>query len=155
MEKTGRPEYPVVFRDFNTDTYWNGIYNPNTYEFESLKPTSRVSIEDFMRTHGRPAPDFIPDADMSFNPTSNDPTVNLDSLPYTINTFKKSPAMLNAIEPADPLELGYAVNIQEQCPTIYTITKHILGNGDQELERFVNWLAYVYQTRKKLKQHGC
>lgn len=151
MEKTGRPEYPVVFRDFNTDTYWNGIYNPNTYEFESLKPTSRVSIEDFMRTHGRPAPDFIPDADMSFNPTSNDPTVNLDSLPYTINTFKKSPAMLNAIEPADPLELGYAVNIQEQCPTIYTITKHILGNGDQELERFVNWLAYVYQTRKKAK----
>lgn len=151
MEKSGRPEYPVVFRDFNTDTYWNGIYNPNNQEFESLKPTSRMSIEDFMRTHGRPAPDFIPDADMSFNPTSNDPTVNLDSLPYIINTFKKSPAMLTAIAPETALEPGYAIKIQEQCPTIYTLIKHILGNGDQEVERFINWLSFIYQTRKKAK----
>ena len=31
------------------------------------------------------------------------------------------------------------------------LLKHILGDGDQELERFVNWLAYVYQTKKKAK----
>ena len=151
MEKEGRPEYPVVFRDFNTDTYWNGIYNPNINEFENLKPTSRQSIEDFMRSHGRPAPDFVPDADMSFDPTNNGPTVDLSTVPYRVNTFKKTMFMNNAIQPSTPLELGYVSQIKDKCPTIFKLMKHILGDGEQEIERFFNWLAYVYQTKQKAK----
>lgn len=151
MKKEGRPEYPVVFRDFNTDVYWNGIFDPNLNEFTELKPTSMSSIEGFMRTHGRPTPDFVPDANMAFDPTHDGPSVDLTSLPYRINTFRRTMYMLNAISPEEPLSIGYACKIQERCPTIYTLLKHILGDGDQELERFVNWLAYIYQTKKKAK----
>jgi hypothetical protein len=151
MEKEGRPEYPVVFRDFNTDTYWNGIYNPNITEFEVLKPTSRQSIEDFMRTHGRPAPDFVPDADMSFDPTNTGPTVDLSTMPYRINTFKRTMYMNNAITPEAPIELGYVTTIENKCPTIFKLMRHILGDGQQEVERFFNWLAYIYQTKEKAK----
>jgi hypothetical protein len=151
MKKEGKADYPVVFRDFNTDTYWNGIYNPNINEFETLKPTSRQSIEDFMRSHGRPAPDFVPDADMSFDPTNTGPTVDLTSVPYRVNTFKRTMFMNNAIKPAEPLEIGYVSKIQDKCPTIYKLMKHILGDGQQEIERFFNWLAYIYQTKEKAK----
>ena len=151
MKKEGKADYPVVFRDFNTDTYWNGIYNPNISEFETLKPTSRQSIEDFMRSHGRPAPDFVPDADMSFDPTNTGPTVDLTSVPYRVNTFKRTMFMNNAIKPAEPLEMGYVSKIQDKCPTIYKLMKHILGDGQQEVERFFNWLAYIYQTKEKAK----
>ena len=151
MKKEGRPEYPVVFRDFNTDVYWNGIFDPNIEEFTELKPTSPSSIEGFMRTHGRPTPDFVPDANMAFDPTNEGPSVDLSALPYRINTFRRTMYMLNAIAPEEPLSLGYACKIQERCPTIYTLLKHILGDGDQELERFVNWLAYIYQTKQKAK----
>lgn len=151
MRKEGKADYPVVFRDFNTDTYWNGIYNPNINEFETLKPTSRQSIEDFMRSHGRPAPDFVPDADMSFDPTNTGPTVDLTSVPYRVNTFKRTMFMNNAIKPSEPLEMGYVSKIQDKCPTIYKLMKHILGDGQQEIERFFNWLAYIYQTKEKAK----
>jgi len=151
MKKEGKADYPVVFRDFNTDTYWNGIYNPNISEFETLKPTSRQSIEDFMRSHGRPAPDFVPDADMSFDPTNTGPTVDLTAVPYRVNTFKRTMFMNNAIKPAEPLEIGYVSKIQDKCPTIYKLMKHILGDGQQEVERFFNWLAYIYQTKEKAK----
>lgn len=151
MKKEGRPEYPVVFRDFNTDVYWNGIFDPNLDEFTELKPTSPSSIEGFMRTHGRPTPDFVPDANMAFDPTNEGPSVDLSALPYRINTFRRTMYMLNAIAPEEPLSLGYACKIQERCPTIYTLLKHILGDGDQELERFMNWLAYIYQTKQKAK----
>ena len=89
MKKEGRPEYPVVFRDFNTDVYWNGIFDPNLNEFTELKPTSMSSIEETMRTHGRPTPDFVPDANMAFDPTHDGPSVDLTSLPYRINTFRE------------------------------------------------------------------
>lgn len=151
MKKEGKADYPVVFRDFNTDTYWNGIYNPNVSEFETLKPTSRQSIEDFMRSHGRPAPDFVPDADMSFDPTNTGDAVDLTSLPYRVNTFKRTMYMNNAITPAEPLEIGYVSKIQEKCPVIYKLMKHILGDGQQEIDRFFNWLAYIYQTKQKAK----
>jgi hypothetical protein len=29
--------------------------------------------------------------------------------------------------------------------------RHILGDGQQEVERFFNWLAYIYQTKEKAK----
>jgi len=151
MQKEGAPEQPVVFRDFNTDVYWNGIYNPTSNDFLELKPTSRNSIEDFMRTHGRPAPDFIPDAMMSFDPQNSGPSVDLSTLPYRINTFKRTMFMKNAIEPQEPIELGYATKLTEKCPTIYKLIKHILGDGQQEVERFINWLAYIYQTKEKAK----
>lgn len=104
-----------------------------------------------MRSHGRPAPDFVPDADMSFDPTNSGPTVDLSTVPYRVNTFKRTMFMNNAIQPTTPLELGYVSQIKDKCPTIFKLMKHILGDGEQEVERFFNWLAYVYQTKQKAK----
>ena len=63
--------------------------------------------------------------------------------------YRQTDYMLNAAEPDRPLTLGQGPKIQDKCPLTYKLIHHILGNGDEEFERFVNWLAYIYQTRQK------
>ena len=151
MNDEDKPELPVAFRDFNSNTYYNGIYNPNDSKFTHLAETSSSAIEGFMRSYGRPMPDFVPEAFVFFDPTTDDPVIDLKSIPYKINTFVRTSYMDDAIVPDEPLKMGYGFHIKGKCPVIYAILRHMLGNGDQEVERFINWLAHIYQTRTKAK----
>lgn len=146
------PLRPVVLRDFYTDTYYNGLFDPNQNQFSSdypLTPTSRNSIDSFMRSHGRSEPDFIPDAKVVFDPTSEDTSVNFDKVPYFVNTYTRTPYMLKAVKPDVPLSYGNGVLLKNHCPLIHTLVYHMVGNGDAEYEHFLNWLAHIYQTKTK------
>lgn len=152
LEKSGRSEFPVALRDYESDTFYNGVYDPNNNQFSDkfpLTPVKRENIEGFFLSHGKIAPDFIPDGKIVFDPTSSEPAVNFDQMPYYVNTYHRTNAVLNAKKPAHNLEMGHAKTLARSCPMIYRIIYHMLGNGDQEFERFINWLAYVYQTRRK------
>ena len=147
-----RSPLPVILRDFYTDTYYNGVFDPNLNQFTEdfpLTPTNKTSLESFMRSHGRPEPDFVPDAQVVFDPRSSDKGINLKDVPYYVNTYKKSTYVLNAEDPKTPLNYGTAVNLSDTCPLIYKLMHHMLGNGAPETEHFVNWLAYIYQNKRK------
>ena len=152
LEKIGKAEFPIVMRDFDTDTFYAGLFNPNQNQFSDdypLTPIGKVNIEDFFMTHGKLPPDFIPDAKVKFMPTSNDPAINLNKTPYEINTFRRTRYALSPKIPAKPLEFGTAKLMERVCPLSYRIMQHMLGDGKEEFERFINWLAYIFQTRKK------
>ena len=143
---------PVVLRDFYTDTYYNGVFNPNLNQFNNdypLTPTNKTSIEGFMRSHGRTQPDFIPDAKVVFEPMSSKTSVNLDKTPFYVNMYRKSQYMLNENIIGEPLEYGTGINLKGLCPMIYTLINHILGGKNPETEHFINWLAYIYQNKSK------
>ena len=151
MEKEGRAHFPIAMRDFYTDTYYNGVFDPNLNQFSDefpLMPCSSASIEGFMRSHGRSKPDFIPDARVIFDPASNDDAVNLANVPYHINMFRKTEYML-ANREHESLSMGDAAKIADSCPLIYKLLTHILGGQSLEVEHFTNWLAYIFQTKKK------
>lgn len=151
IAENGRANYPVALRDFYTDTYYNGVFDPNLNQFSNdfpLMPCASASIEGFMRSHGRPKPDFIPDAKVVFDPASNDVAVNLTTVPYHINMFRKTEYML-ADREHEPLSMGDAAKIADSCPLIYKLMTHILGGQALEVEHFTNWLAYIFQTKKK------
>lgn len=151
MEKEGRANFPVVLRDFYTDTYYNGVFDPNLNQFSDefpLMPCSSSSIEGFMRSHGRSKPDYVPDAQVVFDPASNDDAINLTNVPYHINMFRKTEYMLSKRE-HEPLSMGDAAKIADSCPLIYKLMTHILGGQSLEVEHFTNWLAYIFQTKKK------
>ncbi len=151
MAKEGRASFPVVLRDYYTDTYYNGVFDPNLNQFSGefpLTPCAAASIEGFMRSHGRSKPDFIPDAKVIFDPVSNADAVNLSNVPYHINMFRKTEYMLSSIE-HEPLSMGDAKRIADSCPLIYKLMSHILGGKNLELEYFTNWLAYIFQTKRK------
>ena len=151
MAKEGRATFPVVLRDYYTDTHYNGVFDPNLNQFCEefpLMPCASSSIEGFMRSHGRSKPDFVPDAQVVFDPASNEPAVNLANVPYFVNMFRKTEYMLDRAY-HDPLSMGDAAKIAESCPLIYKLLTHILGGQSLEVEHFTNWLAYIFQTRKK------
>jgi hypothetical protein len=152
LEEVGHATKPIVLRDYSTDTFFNGVYDPNTKQFSKeypLTPISKMNIEDFFMNHGKVPPDFIPDGRVIFDPTSNEEAINFNKIPYYVNTYQRSDYVRNAQTPQVPLEIGHGQRIKDTCPLIHTIIYHILGNGDEEYERFINWLAYIYQTRKK------
>ena len=152
LEEVGQSCKPIVLRDYSTDTFFNGVYDPNTKQFDKefpLTPVAKNNIEDFFMNHGKLPPDFIPDGRVVFDPTSDEEAINFSKVPYYVNTYQRSAYVRNADTPETPLSMGNGQRIKDTCPLIYTIIYHILGNGDEEFERFINWLAYIYQTRKK------
>lgn len=152
LEEIGQSTRPIVLRDYKTDTFYNGVYDPNTDSFSAdfpLTPIAKNNVEDFFMNHGKVPPDFIPDGRVVFDPTSNEKAMNFSKLPYYVNTYRKTTFVRNCANPATPLEMGTSKTLSTTCPLIYKIIYHMLGNGDEELERFINWLAYIYQTRKK------
>ena len=154
LDKSGKAQFPVVLRDYYTDIYYNGVFDPNLNQFTEdypLVPTSKSSIESFMLSPGRPEPDYVRDARVVFDPTSNSPAIDLENVPYFVNMYRKTKYMLNPEQPARPLSFGHAKLISNTCPRIYTLIHHVLGNGDPEFEAFINWIAYIFQTRKKAK----
>ena len=151
MAKEGRSCFPVAMRDFYTDTYYNGVFDPNLNQFSDefpLMPCSSASIEGFMRSHGRSKPDYIPDARVIFDPASSTNGVNLTTVPYQINMFRKTEYMLSDMK-HEPLSMGDAAKIADSCPLIYKLLTHILGGQSLEVEHFTNWLAYIFQTKRK------
>jgi len=153
FKENGRANFPVVLRDFRQDVYYNGIYNPNLKQFDeefSLTPCSASSIEGFMRSHGRTKPDYVADAMVYFNPTERKDKVDLDVIPYRINTFRESRYMMLEPDPKIPvLEMGNSKQIEEITPLIYKIIHHVVGSADLETEYFINWLARIFQTKQK------
>jgi len=142
---------PIALRDFITDTYFNGIYDETLSQFTDdypLTPTSKNSINDFMRSHGRPNMDYVPDARVVFDPTNNK-GVQLEEVPYYVNLFRRTEYMLQANTNVKELEYGTAIEIQKIAPNFYKLLMHVLGDGKPEFEHFVNWLAYIYQHKKK------
>jgi hypothetical protein len=151
---TGKALRPVVMRDYHTDIYYNGVFDPNLNQFSDqfpLVPTSKGSVDGFMRSHGQAPPDFIPDAEVVFDPSSKREAVNLSTMPFYVNMYRRTKYVMEAKTPPVPLSFGEAFAIDQHCPLITKLVLHILGDGKEEFERFVNWLAYIYQNKKKAK----
>ena len=142
---------PIVLRDFFTDTYYNGVYDETKQQFDDeypLTPTNKSSINDFLKSHGRPTMDFVPDARVVFDPSS-DKGIDLDTVPYSVNLFRRTPYMLRAEKHVEKLSYGEAIKMATITPHIYKLIMHALGDGKPEFEHFINWLAYIYQHKKK------
>ena len=142
---------PIILRDFYTDTYFNGVFDSNKSQFTDnfpLTPTQKTSLEGFMRTHNRPMPDYIPDAQVVFDPASNS-GIQMETAPYHVNLYRKTGYMLGASTEVPELTYGTAESMRKYIPNTMTLMQHILGNGVTEVEHFINWLAYIYQNKRK------
>jgi hypothetical protein len=49
------------------------------------------------------------------------------------------------------LSVGDSQQLGEHCPLIHKLLIHILGGQNLEVEHFLNWLSYIFQTKKKAK----
>ncbi len=141
----------MMFTDRLTDTC-------NTIEYDANKDTILELIEqnpataaDYMRYHGQVVPDPIPPYYLVNDP-QNKETFYVNDGKNIINRFRPTKYMECEKEsPFPEARFGLAWQISVDCPLISEIILHMLGDDMECFERFINWFAFIYQTRKKTK----
>jgi len=133
MEPDASGSVYLAFRDFESATYWNGIYDAAKgilTKFAQAK--SENQLRHFMKQHGHPMGDFVPDWDMEFNPKDK---YTVDLKKKRINVYRPSKYFSNA-----------PVSEANIPPTIEKIISHALGSDPVVIEHFLNWLAVIVQN---------
>jgi len=128
----------LAFREFNQSTYWNGWYEESTDTLRLSQARSADQLHSFLKQHGLPKGDFIPDWEMVWDP--NLPCV-VDHTKKIVNTFKRTEIMKLIPSPRDDLP-----------PLTKRLILHLLGidqDKDPEYEAFNNWMACILQHRKQ------
>ena len=126
---------PFVFRNQYDDRYYMGIRIGGDVTTQPHAVGSQDRIEDYFVEHGGlGVPDPIQTWQLVFDPRI-DEQWNPDAKIF--NTWKRTDyqacAMYRSLPP----------------PVITKIIGHVVGNDGEAYERFINWLAYIYQKRTK------
>ncbi len=125
---------PFVFRDYTSDKYFIGKRRGEEVTLQPNTISALKKIEDYYAEAGMAPPDPIPSWDLMFNPT-REYQYNADE--KTFNTWSPSEIMRNATYRS------------KMPPVITKVITHATGGDPESYERFINWLAYIYQNRTK------
>jgi hypothetical protein len=129
---------PFVFRNKHDDSYYAGARQNDEIIVQPHKIGSHDKIKSWFF---QVAPHVVPpDLDQVENwEVKFDPTFGKQWNPdeRVFNTWKQTDIMAGAQYRSVP------------PVTITKVIAHALGNSGVEYNRFINWLAYIYQTRQK------
>ena len=128
-------EQPLVFRDRKADTYFNGLFLPSMNRMHLFPVASKDKMKDFMAQYGMDIPDPIEDWSLEFDPTTNEV---FDADKKWINRFEPTTYMMD--------ELSTSPDVAPMC--INKVISSICVNKET-YDHFINWLAFIYQTRQK------
>lgn len=126
----------LAFRDFRTSQYYNGVFKATEGTLKIAVAKGKEQINDFLRSHGQPKVDPVPDWHVEFNP-HNVKIVDVEN--KIVNTFQPTRFM--------KMPLRRVTTIP---PLIRRIIMHALGNDEKVLEHFMNWLAVKVKYRTKV-----
>jgi hypothetical protein len=127
--------HPFVFRDFRTDVYYNALFDKSTNNVVVGRAATKDRMNDFLLQYGMALPDSIEDWDYSFDPTT---LTIVDFANRRLNKFTPTTYLQQTRKP--PLDIP---------PTIHKVIDSALGNDEETFNHFINWLAWIYQTRTK------
>lgn len=121
--------------DKKSGSYWKVTYDENTDTLTVDPARSKDQIKDFLKQHGQPVKDVIPDWSLEWDPKS---TTRIDLTRKVVNRFEASSFMKRT-----PLPIRHCP------PTIKRLILHVLGNDPVCFDYVVNWLAYILQKRER------
>lgn len=129
---------PYVFREPYKDVYYNVIYSPTRDSLDLLRPAaSKDRLGDFMAQFSQPMPDPVEDWTVEFDPTTNE----------VINPAEK---WVNLFKPTMYIRHAPTLTKVDEVPPIINRVIQSICCGDQEtVDHFLNWLAVLFQTRKR------
>lgn len=131
---TAAGEEVLAFRDKVTAAYWKGTWNPSTYELDLHSVKSELQLDHYLQSKGKSLGAFVPEYHLRFDP--NDKEV-VNHTAKTINTFI----------PTEYMRQGKK-NPKGSFPIIQRVLDSAIGIGEVQ-NRFLNWLAVVWQQRRK------
>lgn len=132
----------LAFCDAKTSVYYRGYYDPATDFLELNAAKSEKQIRDYAKQHNMPLGDFIPEWNYIFDPTS---TTRVDVANKIVNMFQPSQPMLTWMRYKSP-------KVVSKCPPVtLRVINHVLGHDPAAVEHFINWIAYILQTRSRAR----
>lgn len=137
---------PLLFQDFDGDQLYRAEYDAENDEIIRIAKVSRELAEHWMREYGVPFPDPIPSYYYGMHPETNR-AVNHET--RVVNMFHPTKFMKQDDRHQLKADLKTAHVLQGECPQIYSVMAHMLSYHDEAIARFINWLAYIWQFRKK------
>ena len=123
----------LAYRDKVTAAYHKGTWNEGTQNLELYTVKSRDQLADFLLSHGRALGDFVPEWSTTFDPQN---PIIFDEVNHTINLFAPTNFMRQKKAP------------YQNFPAIQRIINSAVGTKEIQTH-FLNWLAFMFQTRKK------
>lgn len=126
-------EILLAYRDKVTADYYKGTWQPHTKALELYRVKSRDMLQDFLLSHGRDLGPFVPEWHTIFNPQSE---IVVDEANHIVNRF--TPSQYMQLEHQRPGEY----------PAVQRLLDSAVGTGDIQAH-FINWLAFIFQFRKK------
>lgn len=124
----------LAFREKKTATYYKGTWNPGTSVLDIDVVKSELQLDHFLQGHGRSLGAFIPEWQIIFDPQN----------PCVVDEDKK---IVNTFIPTEYMRKGKK-NKKGEFPVIQRVLDSAVGTGDIQ-EHFLNWLAVVWQQRRK------
>jgi hypothetical protein len=117
-----------------------GTYSPVNRKL-TLNNASETSARAWQSEYGLVQKGFLPHMDLVFDPRSD---VQYMHGTTSINTFRATDYMARARTSAVPATLA------DTPPLINRLIRSMLGDPDDKLLlHFINWLAFIFQTRQK------
>ena len=127
----------IAFQEKNTAGYYGAIYSPTTNQLNLFPVRSEKQLNNFLIHHGQEERDFFPLWELVYDPQ----VPAIDTTKLTINTYRASTYKI--IASAFAAQSGKALTT---TPTIDRLIHHVLGSKQETADRFINWLAYCFQT---------
>lgn len=126
----------LAFLDPKTDRYWRGVYDSNNDKLAIEATSSALALTHYAKSNSIPLPEnVIPEWNLVFDPHMNE---RVDMTSRTINLFQPTQYMR-----AKPKHVTVIPKL------IRKVIFHAVGSDEECFNRFINWLAYVLQTRDR------
>jgi hypothetical protein len=126
----------LAFREFRTGNYYNGTFDGETSRLNLAMAKNETQLKHFLKQHGQPVGDYVPDWDLVFDPHSE---ITLDVMNRTVNTYVPSLYMEDLSPP----------KVTTMPPVCSKIIRHVMGDDEECVLRFLNWLACVVQFKDR------
>lgn len=139
-----------VLNDRKDGRYYKASYVPGSGITLSPAPSIK-HLEDFCTLHKIGMPDAIPDWDVKFDPTN--PKV-FDPKERWVNLFRPTKYKVSCLNrfSGDARAVALGNPNSGKIPSVYyNLLKHVCGDDEVATERFINWLAFIWQTGRKPK----
>lgn len=137
----------LAFLDKRSSSYWRGTFDQATERLDLFLAKNETQVQHFARQNGFALPDYIPEWDVSFDPSA---TYKVDIPNQRINTFEATQYM--------KAKATWSAKKSKDFKVIRKIMHHALGSKDDITERFINWVAAIAQsldrTRTAWVLHG-
>lgn len=127
----------LAFCDRKTGAYWRGTHDGATDTLDIYAAKNETQVRHFAKQHGMPLGDYIPEWDLIFDPTSD---VRVDIANKVVNSF----------QPTEYMKANKPIKAVKTCPKlIQRVIHHALGSDQRVTDHFMNWIAYITQSRDR------